>query len=75
MSDEALARLRRATRARAAAREEWRAAIVGAYARGVPIRQIGEAADVSHIRVLQIVHSGSAADGDTRRESGSVPQR
>lgn len=53
----ALARLRLATKRRADAENEWCAAIVSAYSEGVPIRKVGEAAGVSHVRVIQIAHS------------------
>lgn len=50
-----LTRVKRATKRRAAAEEEWRVAIREAHAEGASLRAIAEAAGVSHVRVLQIV--------------------
>lgn len=50
-----LARVKRATKRRATAEEEWRVAIREAHAEGVSLRAIAQAAGVSHVRVLQIV--------------------
>lgn len=48
-----LARVKRATKKRATAEREWRDAIRAAAATN-SLRAIGEAAGVSHVRVLQI---------------------
>ena len=49
-----LARIRRASKRRATAETEWREAVKAAHAAGIPIRRIGDAAGVSHVRVLQL---------------------
>jgi hypothetical protein len=49
-----LARVKRATRKRAASEQEWRAAVRAAVSDGASLRAVGEAANVSHVRVLQI---------------------
>lgn len=48
-------RVRDARLARARAQQEWEDAICAAHAAEFPLRQIGGAAGVSHVRVLQIV--------------------
>jgi transposase-like protein len=47
--------LRRLTRKRAAAEQEWRVAIRAAHAEGMSLRAIAECVGVAHTRVLQIV--------------------
>lgn len=49
-----LAVVKRMAKRRAASEADWRQAIRDAHANGIPIRQIGAAAGVSHVRVLQI---------------------
>jgi hypothetical protein len=51
---DSLARVRRATKRRAAAEQEWRDAIRAA-AENNTLRAVGEAAGVTHVRVLQLV--------------------
>ena len=51
---DSLARVRRATKKRATAEQEWRDAIRSAVEAN-SLRTIGKAAGVSHVRVLQIV--------------------
>jgi hypothetical protein len=53
-TDQRLVKLRRLTGRRSHVSEEWRQAILEAHAAGVPIRRIGDAAGISHVRVLQI---------------------
>lgn len=48
-------RVHRAATKRAVAEENWKAAIRAAVAGGVSLRRVGEAAGVSHVRVLQIL--------------------
>lgn len=48
-----LTRVRRATKKRATSEDEWRAAIRAA-AKTNSLREVGLAAGVSHVRVLQI---------------------
>lgn len=50
-----LTKVRRAALARHQADERWRAAIRAAHAAGHSLREIGEAAGVSHVRVLKIL--------------------
>jgi hypothetical protein len=50
-----LARVKRATRKRAESDEAWRVAIREAVSSGESLRDVGKAAGVSHVRVLQIV--------------------
>jgi transposase-like protein len=50
-----LTRVRRATARRSRSEAEWREAIRTAVASGRTVRAVGEAAGVSHVRVLQIV--------------------
>lgn len=50
----ALGRVKRTTRSRSKAEQAWRDAIRDAVDLGVPLRRVGEAAGVSHVRVLQI---------------------
>lgn len=52
---DALLRVARATRSRDKAEQAWRAAIVRAASDGASLRSIGKAANVSHVRVLQLV--------------------
>jgi hypothetical protein len=52
---QALRRVARAAKARERADGEFRAAIREARAEGVTVRRIGEAAGVSHVRVIQIL--------------------
>lgn len=47
--------VRRATKRRAESEEAWRVAIREAHAQGLSLRAIAKEADVSHVRVLQIV--------------------
>jgi len=49
-----LSAVRRATARRQRSELEWRDAIRDAHAAGLSIRKIGEAAGVSHVRVLQL---------------------
>jgi hypothetical protein len=49
-----LTRVRRATARRLAAEVEWRKAVQEAVASGESLRKVGEAAGVSHVRVLQV---------------------
>ena len=51
---DALARVRQATRKRAAADRGWHTAIRQAVTDGHTLRQVAVAAGVSHVRVLQI---------------------
>lgn len=53
----ALARVKRATKRRAASDEEWRAAIREAAQSGASLREIAKVAGVSNPRVHQILHS------------------
>ncbi len=53
------ARLKRISKRREAASDEWRAEVLAAHAAGESLRKIGEAAGVSHVRVLQIVQEAS----------------
>lgn len=53
-----LSRVRRAASRRAAASDEYRAAIIAAHAQGHSLREIAEAAGVSHVAVLQMVKRG-----------------
>ncbi len=50
-----LTRVKRATKRRAAAEEEWRVSIREAHANGESLRAIAQVAGVVHTRVLQIV--------------------
>jgi hypothetical protein len=52
-----LTKLRRVSKRRASAEEEWRSAVLEAHAAGIPLRTIGEAAGVSHVQVLRIVRA------------------
>jgi len=51
-----LNRVKRATKRRATADEEWRAAIRAAAEDGASLRQIAAVAGVSNVRVHQILH-------------------
>lgn len=53
MTDD-LARVRRAAKRRNTAESEYRDAIRAAANAKIPLRQIGQAAGISHVRVLQI---------------------
>jgi len=50
----ALAKVRRATARRSRVSTEWKQAIREAVEAGASLRAVGEAAGVSHVRVLQI---------------------
>lgn len=50
-----LTRVKRANTRRASADAEYRAAITAAKAAGHSLRQIAEAAGISHVRVLKIL--------------------
>jgi len=50
----ALQRVRKTTKRRVDAQDDWVEAIRDAAAAGVSLRKIGELAGVSHVRVLQI---------------------
>ena len=52
-----LKRVQRAARKAALAAEERDRAIVAAHAAGASLRAIGQAAGISHVRVLQIVRA------------------
>lgn len=52
-----LARLRRATANRERADEAWKNAIRAAHANGASLRRVGEAAGITHVRVLQILRA------------------
>lgn len=54
-ADPHLTKLRRLKGRRSRVDSEWRTAILEAHAAGLSLRRIGEAAGVSHVRVLQIV--------------------
>jgi len=58
--DPALSEVAEATKRRSKSDDHWRWAIVAAKRRGIPIRDIGRAAGVSHTRVLQIVREFEA---------------
>ena len=51
---DAIARVKQATRKRAASDREWHTAIRQAVSDGHTLRQVAAAAGVSHVRVLQI---------------------
>ena len=51
---DSLARVKQATRKRAASEREWHTAIRQAVNEGHTLRQVAVAAGVSHVRVLQI---------------------
>lgn len=57
MSD--LSRVKRATRNRAKSEEAWRVAVREAVAAGQSLRAVGNAAGISHVRVLQIIRECS----------------
>lgn len=58
MSDkQALSEVRKTTLRRAKSEEAWRRAIRNAHGYGCSLREIAGAADISHVRVLQIVRS------------------
>jgi transposase-like protein len=50
-----ITKLRRVTKRRSDAESEWRERILECHSVGIPLRRIGQAAGVSHVRVLQIV--------------------
>jgi transposase-like protein len=50
-----LTRVRRATTRRASALDAWREAIRAAVANGYSMREVGQAAGISHVQVLRIV--------------------
>jgi transposase-like protein len=54
-NDPRIDQLRRLTGRRTRVGDEWQAKIRECHAAGIPLRQIGKAAGVSHVRVLQIV--------------------
>ena len=56
-----LAAVKRATARRSEANASWREAIRQAHAEGSSLRQIAAAADVSHVRILQIVRQRPSA--------------
>jgi hypothetical protein len=58
---DALARLRRASRQRADAERRWRNAIQAARDDGATLRSIAAAADVSHVRIIQILREDAPA--------------
>jgi transposase-like protein len=50
-----LTRVKRATTRRASALEAWRESIRAAVRSGYSMREVGEAAGISHVQVLRIV--------------------
>lgn len=74
-----LQRVRWAKRRREAAEDEWREEIRRAVAAGHSLRQVGEAAGLSHVRVLQITRDNESGRAtrerprpDTRRRSSDA---
>jgi hypothetical protein len=57
-----LVKVKRATTRKRNAESAWRNAIQEAVSEGESLRSIGEAAGVTHVRVLQIVRSEPASD-------------
>jgi len=55
MALDPLTALRRATARRSRSEQAWHDAIRDAHAAGESLREIGRAAGISHVRVLQIV--------------------
>lgn len=61
---DSLARVRRATKRREQAEREWREAIRTAAEQN-SLRTVGEAAGVTHVRVLQIVQAHAASSSSS----------
>ena len=55
-----LIRAKRAAEARAAAQQEYVAAVRAAHAEGFSLRQIGQSVGVSHVEVLRLVRTTDA---------------
>ena len=70
--DDSLARVKRATDARAKAEFAWREAIRTAHAAGESLRVIGRAAGVTHVRVLHIIKGDPPVDPAYARQHNAV---
>ena len=55
MAADPLTRVRRVTARRSRSQKDWHDAIRAAHASGASLRAIGDAAGISHVRVLKIL--------------------
>lgn len=63
--------VKRVARRRIAVEQDFRAAIVKAHAAGATLRQIAFAADLSHVRILQIVREENGIRPAKRRPAAA----